>query len=327
VYDMIEFNTALKPFFINYLFNKGYEKVIYLDPDIYVYNRLDVALEKLENHSAIVTPHQLSPVARLNNYVPYIQWEQSALQTGIFNLGFIGVSNSVEGRAFIDWWSNRCRYMCFMEWQSGLFFDQKWVDMAIAYFPSIHILRHEGYNTAVWNIHSRVISDEGGKVINGKVPLVFYHFSSIDIFNKDLISKHDRSLMLTSRPDLCELFRLYREKVTNNAYTYFSTLPYAFGKFSDGNVIEVVERRFYITIADKDNNPFNYTRKSFYIALHNSNKLGLFSRNDESQGMIKHILKRSLWVIFLLIGPNRYTYMLRYLQGMDVPRSHIILFK
>jgi lipopolysaccharide biosynthesis glycosyltransferase len=53
-YDIVEFNTAVKPFFINYLFEKGYEKVVYIDPDILVCNRLDGS-DELNNHSIVVT--------------------------------------------------------------------------------------------------------------------------------------------------------------------------------------------------------------------------------------------------------------------------------
>ena len=56
-YDVIEFNTSINPFCFGKLFKEGYEKVIYLDPDIYVTRPLDYIYECLNNKSVVLTPH------------------------------------------------------------------------------------------------------------------------------------------------------------------------------------------------------------------------------------------------------------------------------
>ena len=38
-YNIVEFNTSVKPSFYKYLFSKGYDNVIYLDPDIESYSK------------------------------------------------------------------------------------------------------------------------------------------------------------------------------------------------------------------------------------------------------------------------------------------------
>ena len=55
-YDVIEFNTSIKPFCIDYLLKK-YERVIYLDPDIYVVSSLDTIYEMLNDKDFVITPH------------------------------------------------------------------------------------------------------------------------------------------------------------------------------------------------------------------------------------------------------------------------------
>ena len=40
-YDMVCFNTAIKPHVFKYLFKEGYSKVIFFDPDCVIYNPLD----------------------------------------------------------------------------------------------------------------------------------------------------------------------------------------------------------------------------------------------------------------------------------------------
>src|SRR5688572_31844492 len=54
-YDIMELNTAVKPYLLEVLFDRyNAQKVIYFDPDIVVYNRLDILLEILNTHTAIL---------------------------------------------------------------------------------------------------------------------------------------------------------------------------------------------------------------------------------------------------------------------------------
>ncbi len=56
-YDIMEFNTAVKPFAIRKLFEQ-YDRVIYLDPDIYVYQRLLPVENALDSgNNFVFTPH------------------------------------------------------------------------------------------------------------------------------------------------------------------------------------------------------------------------------------------------------------------------------
>ncbi len=322
-YDMVEFNTAVKPFFINYLFKQGYRKVIYLDPDILVCDRLDAALDKLETHAIVVTPHQLSPVSHVEGFISYLQWEQSALLTGIFNLGFIGVANSEEGRGFVDWWSNRCHYLCFVDPGAGLFVDQKWVNLAICFYPSTYILRHKGYNMCVWNLHDRVLIKDR---VNGAEPLVFYHFSAIDMKDPGIISKHDKTLKLTDRPDLDDFVRSYREKLKHNGYDHFHGLPYTYDYFSDGRRIDLLERRLYSAVSDNYPDPFSTPSNEFYAELRKKKRSAAAADCVRPQILIERIAKLVVKVIFRMVGARRYARMIQFFNGAGRLRNHTFLF-
>jgi len=321
-YDMVEFNTAVKPFFINYLFSQGYRKVIYLDPDILVCDRLDVALDALENHAIVVTPHQLSPVANVDNFISYLQWEQPALQTGIFNLGFIGVANSGEGRAFAEWWGNRCKYMCFVDPEAGLFVDQKWMNLAMCFYPSTHILRHKGYNMCVWNLHDRVLIR--GRV-NEAEPLVFYHFSSIDMNDAEMISRHDKTLKLKDRPDLIDFVRSYREKIRSNGYDYFHGLPYTYDYFSDGRKIKLLERRLYAAVSENYPDPFSTPGDKFYTELRKKRLSGITTNCARNQSLVVRLAKLIMKTFLKIAGPEHYAQMIRYFNLVGRLRGHTFL--
>ena len=78
-YNLIEFNTAIKPFAANYV-NKKYsaQKLIYFDPDIIVFNSLDFIWENLNNYDFILTPHLTQPTIDDLFY----QHQKGALNTG-----------------------------------------------------------------------------------------------------------------------------------------------------------------------------------------------------------------------------------------------------
>ena len=60
-YDVMEFNTAIKPTLMLRLFERGYRKVVYFDPDIALYRRLDDLLARLDEKAFVLTPHLTAP--------------------------------------------------------------------------------------------------------------------------------------------------------------------------------------------------------------------------------------------------------------------------
>jgi hypothetical protein len=323
VYNLVEFNTAVKPFFIQHLFARGYEKVIYLDPDIMVLDRLDAALEALNEHSIVVTPHQLAPLGNIDGFKPDMAWETAALGTGIFNLGFIAVANTDEGRAFVDWWLNRCHYFCFVEAATGLFVDQKWVNLAPCYFKSLHILRHKGYNMAVWNLHERRLVD--GKV-NGEVPLVFYHFSSFDIDDEVTISKHKPKITIAEHEELRDLFARYRRKLFQNGYNDSVKIPYGFGCYKDGTKIGALARKMFVHVYNSAIDPFTVPgRRIFAVIRAEYNRDG--SRQQGNDGKLEAFTKYLLRMSLMLFGESFYCLLIDSLGKMINMRNHKFLLK
>jgi hypothetical protein len=62
-YTILELNTAIKPYIISALFQRGYEKVIYFDPDIRIYRSLDGMLSLLDEHQMLLIPDLLEQVS------------------------------------------------------------------------------------------------------------------------------------------------------------------------------------------------------------------------------------------------------------------------
>jgi len=178
-HNVVELCTAVKGLGFLKIFQQcDADKVIFLDPDIVLFSGIHVIDKMLDEYSIVVTPHQTEPETSRS---AVLDNEVSSLKHGVFNLGFLAIRKSPEGMRFLEWWSSRLRDFCFDDRGQGLFTDQKWIDLAPAFFPDLGILREPQFNVSTWNISRRELTGSlaQGIYVNGQ-PLCFYHFSGTD---------------------------------------------------------------------------------------------------------------------------------------------------
>ena len=329
-YSIIEFNTALKPFFIEYLFNRGYEKVIYLDPDIMVFGNLSFIYDLLDRHSVVLTPHLTRPLSSLEQCFPP---ERMFLLAGAFNLGFIGVSKRTDTNEIISWWARKCSTDCFIDsYQSGCFVDQKWCTLFPGFSNSVHVLRHLGCNMAVWNLHERKLNRF---LVNETDPLIFYHFSGYNPYDRNSITKNQSYYTLSNRPDLIDIFNDYTDSVFNNGYAETKDWPYKYAYFANGEPITTIARQLFSNVADKYSDPFVTDNNSYYLLL-NTRKIlrtggATLSKQVTSQKVSNQwyssVFKLLFKLIFMLLGPSRYTSFMSYIQKASNIRNQEYLIK
>jgi hypothetical protein len=176
---LVEFCTAVKGTAFQFIADRfGAERIYYFDPDIVVLGPLGDLERTLDGCSVLLTPHQCKPETDLQAVMDN---EVCSLKHGVYNLGFLAVRMTDQGRSFVDWWADRLRRFCYDDIPSGLFTDQRWIDLAPAFFDDIKIMRDPQYNVATWNLTHRTATGRAPYeiLING-YPLVFYHFSGID---------------------------------------------------------------------------------------------------------------------------------------------------
>lgn len=253
-YNVLEMNTAIKPFFLEYLLRLGYDKVIYFDPDILILDNLDDMINLLNSYNIILTPHILSSIPD-DGKKPI---DLDILKFGIYNLGFIGIKNSEETIRFLKWWQEKLIDYCFMDVKNGLHVDQKWIDFVPIFFEKVCILKEKAYNVAYWNLHERNVELKNSKFFVNGTPIKFFHFSGFTLYDINNISKHQDRYKLKDFPELKELFKLYKDKLLANGYDFFSYREYYFDKFPSTNIKITNEiRSLYNVIFEKDLNPFN----------------------------------------------------------------------
>jgi lipopolysaccharide biosynthesis glycosyltransferase len=255
-YNITELATAVKPFLLEYLLtSRNLSCLLYLDPDILVTNGLDRMYKRLSEYDVVLTPH-------LDTDYPddgYLPDDSRVMQTGIFNLGFFGVSRTGEALKLLLWWKSKLKDKCLLSPQQGYFVDQKFMDVAVSIFSNIYIERETGYNVAYWNLHSRVISRGNKTWLCNDGLLYFFHFSNFKPETPQQISGHQTRHVLANRPDLQELFWVYHRMLVANGYEESKAWPYGFGKFQSGRNIPDGIRRFYLVNHarwDSEVNPF-----------------------------------------------------------------------
>ena len=239
-YNLLELSTATKPWFFRFLFQQGYDRVLYLDPDVALYAPLDEAVRAWDAGAmAVFTPHLTGRVR--GDLRPS---EKHVLQSGTYNLGFAALARGSDLEALLDFWCEKSVREFVVDIASGLFTDQKWMDLTPGMFRDVHILRHEGYNVAYWNLAHRTVSrnGDGDYSVNG-VPLVFFHFSGVDAREPDSLSRHQNRYRLSEVGAVAPLVREYCQRLLENGWNESRDWPCAYGHLNDGTPIPDSLRR------------------------------------------------------------------------------------
>lgn len=231
-YGILELNTAVKPYLLAHLRDEfGLDRALYFDPDILVLNALDELSGILENHTAVLTPHITQGLD--DSYAPS---EKIIQMSGIYNLGFLGLRLDDSTSGFLQWWQERLYRFCLHDIQNGVFVDQKWMDLAPAFLPSVSIERDPAYNIAYWNLPHRKLQKNGDDwFVNGR-RAGFFHFSGVVFDHLDAISRYQNRVSSGTHPEVVPLFNEYKDRVAAAGHDEMRLLPYGFGTFETSGI-------------------------------------------------------------------------------------------
>jgi glycosyltransferase involved in cell wall biosynthesis len=264
-YDIVEFNTAIKPYAFAHLRQLHPDAgIVYLDPDILVVEPL-AAVEAAfaDGALAVLTPHLTAPVDDDRH-----PGERAMLASGTYNCGFVAIGPHRDADRLIAWWADRLEFGCVNDPAAGLFTDQKWVDLVPGLFPDVRILRDEGYNVAYWNLSQRPVAHRDGRWYAGDAPLVFAHFSGVDFDRPATFSRHQNRHTVATIGALRPLYEDWLARLAANGHDAQRRKPYAFAAFADGETICTPLRAVYRRYHDKGSahpqlHPFTMDRALF----------------------------------------------------------------
>ncbi|MCP4346570.1 MAG: glycosyl transferase [Desulfobacterales bacterium] len=239
-HSVVELCTAVKgSAFVKIFEENDADKVVYFDPDIVVLHGLEELSDILEKAGIVLTPHQVVPdvtdEAIMDN-------EICSLRHGVYNLGFLAARRNENGLKFIHWWRDRLLKFCYDDIPNGLFTDQKWVDLAPAFFDDIHIMRDKTYNVATWNLtHREVKNDNNGNLCIQDSPVKFFHFSGFDSGDHEIMLKKYAG----NNSALFKLRKWYMQELEKEGQAEFGKLPSEYSFYSNGEMITNAQRALY----------------------------------------------------------------------------------
>jgi hypothetical protein len=263
-HTIVELATAVKPLYLQALLEReDCAKVLYLDPDMVVFSRLDDIIASLDEANVTLTPHQVNPEQSI---AAIVDNEISSLKHGIYNLGFVGVANTDEGKRFAAWWAHRVYYFCRSEIANGLFTDQRWIDLVPAFFTGVAIQRSGRHNVATWNITTRDMTRnaQGQFLVDGE-PLGFYHFTGFDSGAHKIMAHKNAP----GNAAVHSLVQWYEDSTRELAKDPLSQVPWAFGCYSNGTPVPKVHRFLFRQRPDLQRhypNPFDASGSSSVFA-------------------------------------------------------------
>jgi len=263
MHDIVEACTAVKGRALQHIMSDSTaEKVFYFDPDIAVFNSMAPVVDLLDDHAIVLTPHQIDPESALD-HVAIADNEIASLNYGVFNLGFIAVSQHPEAHRFAQWWADRLFSWCHDRQDIGVFVDQKWCNLIPCFFDYVKVLRDPGYNVASWNLSQRTMKfdADGVALING-VPLRFYHFTKLGPVGDAMTRRYARD-----NTEVFELWWWYRHEVDRSTDTRIPEGWWHYGVFDNGVKIMKFQREQYrdrLDLRDAFSDPFRTGPNSFF---------------------------------------------------------------
>lgn len=244
----VELCTAVKGLFLKELVFEGHEKIVYLDPDIAIFNNLTKITTLLDDYAILLTPHLLDPEeekqAILDNEIA------GTLRHGVFNLGFLAINGKKsDGVRFSNWWYNRLLEFCYSDYELGLFTDQKWCDLIPCFFNDYFIIRDPGYNVASWNINKRNItfSKSGQLVVNKEYPLRFFHFTGYDSGAGKIMTQRYRN----NNQIVDELWNWYSRELLSLGQEYWENKKCSYDFYDNGKEISYEDRQIFRKLYDQ----------------------------------------------------------------------------
>ncbi|MCB1331086.1 MAG: hypothetical protein KDK28_17295 [Maritimibacter sp.] len=334
-YDLVEFCTSLKARVFLRLIDRGYEDVIYLDPDILVFEEISQVFDVLKTHDAVVTPHRID----IDHDIPS--------RGGLFNLGFFAIHNSPHTRRMLEWWDDRLTHHSISDAARGFFTDQKWMDNLPLMIPThkLAVLDHPGMNLAPWNLHERALKHEDGRAFvrlgtgqDAWEPVVFVHYSA---FNYSELSRGvfgDKAKAVCARTTGFEpLVDALIERLSKSRFADFEGIGYEFAAYSDGLPIHPGHRRIYARLeaaGQAPDNPFD-AQGDFYKALGARRmlvrsvpkKYAATADDTGAVGRVVKVLDAASRLAIRLFGYDRYYLLSRFLTRYLHPVNHARLLK
>lgn len=201
-----EFYFSLTPGICLYLMQnfKDIDLLLYLDADVYLFNKIDILYQEIGDSSIAICSHRLPWYINLvsKNY-------------GVYNVGVNAFRNDKEGNKCLVQWHNDCTGWAPNQknYPLSFFSDQIWLDKWPEKYKNLKIINHIGINTAPWNAVQYKFIRRDNKYFVNDFPLVIYHFSSLKEISTNKWHCNTSFTILNVNKDLQKIYLQYIQNI------------------------------------------------------------------------------------------------------------------
>lgn len=244
-FDAFELCNALKPFIVEWVFTQGFDKVAFLDSDLYVVGTLKTVWSALDNAALILTPHHLSPPALCLGYTN----EAAVADMGILNGGFMAWRAGDVANQILDWMCIRFPVYGFCDRKQGMFVDQKLLPLVLQYFYNdVSIINSPRLNVAFWNAHERHVTHIDNRYLIDQESVIFFHMSGFRLSQPtdpcSYLPQKENEAILTTAPWMVPLLQEYALLLSTCLDTEFASVR-PFTKYNDIQLIPSLRRLLF----------------------------------------------------------------------------------
>jgi hypothetical protein len=179
--SLIEYYFTCSPAWMLFVLNNepDAEWVTYLDSDLFFFASPDPIYAEMKDAAFGIIPHRFTK--RLVDQRRF----------GIYNVGWVSVRRRDQGIAALRWWRESCIEWCYDRVEGNRFADQRYLDQLPELFTGVHVIAHLGANLAPWNFADyRTEWREGSVEIEGRYPLLFFHFYGVKRSGRYYFNSH-----------------------------------------------------------------------------------------------------------------------------------------
>ena len=170
----VEYLWTLSPVWPLYLFERDptIDFLTYLDADLFFYSSPQPIFDEIGDKSISIFSHRHTPQ------------DQHLTINGIYNVGWCGFRRDEMALKCLNKWREQCLEWCYARTEPGRHGDQKYLDeWPQLYGDALCVIEHVGAGIAPWNWTRYRFSQRGKTVLCDGVPLIFFHFHGLRIFN------------------------------------------------------------------------------------------------------------------------------------------------
>lgn len=245
-YSQQELTYAATPYLLHHLLEEGFSRVAFLKQESLVLGDLAPIFAWLDRRSIVLTPHLLAPLTGQGGAARAL----NILLSGVYNVGFLGISDTSIARQFLLWWQERMFSQCRHAVGQGLHYEQRWLDLVPAYFADVQILRDPGFIVGHWNLPERDVRLVNNAVLVNGQPCRFFRFSGFNPDQPQAVTRYSPRLTLANVGPATTLFQRYRSLLEAAGYYQTKAWPYAYGRFDNGVPIPDLARQLYRELGD-----------------------------------------------------------------------------